>query len=222
MSQTSPFGGLRPFDIDQANANATLDPYVVRDFVLNNLLHSADQTAARVLVNDMAPDDTYIVDNVDQFSTSPINDADFWRPAAIYGPFVLSVRTVDGIPQPYRLRCAVNGATGTGGTDAFFAIEVTEPSYRAGLWLTSSAIAGPYNALTFASTSSTTPAWLTPSHDLLEVTGDVVYRASRVYGSDDVSGGTPVSVQTISVMVRVLVRGTAAPRLYGCHVAEVL
>lgn len=225
MTQSSEWGGRRDFDINQADADATVDPYIMRDFVANNLMHAADQVCARVLVNDIAADDSYIVDNVDQFTTCDPSSA-YWRPCGVFGPFAISTRVDGDQIKAYRMRCGVYGASSSGGTSVTFAIQflpyTSEVSARSSV--DAGGIAHGTNAVLFDATTSTTPAWLTASSS-----ADVVCEINRdawstmVHSTVGIPGSTePVSVETHMVLVRVLATGTVAARLYGVHVAEVL
>lgn len=214
MSSSSPFGGIRSFDLDNAAANATIDPWICRDYIVNNLLHCADQTAARVLVNDMVADDAYIVDNVQQYTTAAYTNVE-WRPLARYGPFAISTRVVDGVIRPYRFRVAIAGASGSGGSAANFAIDVRPiPS-----WTTTGSYLTGVDGMGFAATTSTTPAWLTPNADLMQLSAAVVER--RAYSVLHIVGGSPVTLETAEVVFTVMGYGAGEPRLYGCHIAEV-
>jgi hypothetical protein len=86
---TSPFFGIRAFDAAHITPTGMVDPVLLTDYVSNNLLHCADQTCARVLVNDMSPVSSLTGNSVPQY-TSGGYDSTQWRPIAAYGPFPLS------------------------------------------------------------------------------------------------------------------------------------
>jgi hypothetical protein len=223
MTQSSLFGGRRDFDLVHYSADRPIGPYLARDYVANNVMHAADQTCARVLVNDMAADDTYIVDNVDQFATA-YSDALYWHPVEARGPFNISVKlNADGRPQPYRLRCAINAASGTGAVAVNYAILVVPGFFLAGITESAwdlSGLAGGTNVCIFGATTSTSPAWLTPAaNGYIDVTMDVVSLGER--SVIDVPGSTSyVGLATAEIGIVVLAYGSAAPRVYGLHVAE--
>lgn len=220
MSQTSPFGGRRDFDVLNVAEGATVDPYISRDYVANNLLHAADQVCARVLISDMASDDALIVDNVPQYSTADVSSV-AWLPVEAFGPFPISTRFVDGIPVAYRLRCALYAASASGGSSVTFAVQaLPDPSLVPTWILDTDSVVGPYNVVTFAATTSATPAWLAPDDDVMEVTAASLGSFTAVV--DDVPSGTPTTMECPAVWLRVIAYGDAAPRLYGIHVAEVL
>jgi len=221
MTQSSPFGGRRDFDLVHYTADRPIGPYLARDYVANNVMHAADQTCARVLVNDIAADDTYIVDNVDQYATAYTN-ALYWHVVEARGPFNISVKlNADGRPQPYRLRCAINAASGTGAVAVSYAILVV-PGHSASYNVQASrdVLTGGTNVCVFDATTSTTPAWLTPAaNGYIDVNMDVVSLGER--SVIDVPGSTSyVGLATAEIGIFVLAYGSAAPRVYGLHVAE--
>lgn len=225
MSQSSPFGGRRDFDLAVIGAeDQSVNSVICRDYVSNNVLHAADQTCARTLVNWMAADDAYIVDNVDQFTTGYYR-ADQWLCIGGYGPFDLSVRTnADGVPVPYRVRAAVYAASGAAAA-TYYALEVVPGQYldaniAGGMLVSLAPATDGSNLIYLGTTSSTTAAWLSPSFNgWCDVTMDAVSIETR--SVIDVPGGTShVNLQTCTVGLRLLAYGDAVPRVYGLHVAE--
>lgn len=223
MSQTSPFGGRRDFDLGNAAESATVDPYIARDYVANNLLHAADQACARVLISDMASDDALIVDNFDQFTTADVSSV-AWLPVETFGPFPISTRFVDGVPVAYRLRCAIYASSSSMGQEVTCAIQAVPDGTMAAAWIRDTAsVVGPENVVTFAPTLTTTPAWLAPDDD-----GVMTLNASALGTStvvvDDVPSGVPTTLEYAAVWLRVIAYSpySAGLRIYGIHVAEVL
>jgi hypothetical protein len=222
MSQSSPFGGRRDFDLALAGEDDSVNTVLCRDYISNNILHAADQTCAKVLVNWMAADDAYIVDNVDQFSTGYYR-ADQWLCIAAYGPFDLSTRLVDGVVKPYRIRAAVFAASSTANSTSY-ALEITRGRFLdsdiPGGVLTTLMPGTETNIIFLGSTSSTTPGWLTPSgNGWCDPTLDAVTIEER--SVIDLPGGSVrVSLETSTIGLRLLAYGDAEPRVYGLHVAE--
>lgn len=220
MTQSSPHGGMKTFALEQVDPNADLGPVLCRDFIANNILHAADQSCARVLVNEVAADDSFIVDNVDQYSTGIADDVS-WRPVTAYGPFPVSTRAVDGSYAGYRIRAALFAAASAGAPKSVeYAVQMLRYDPSIERVRVREVISG-INAVVFSATSSTTPGWLTPTtEDVCTVSAEAV--GGRILPQPLVPGvSTPVSVIVGQMLVRVLARGTAEARLYGVHIAEV-
>lgn len=225
MTQSSPFGGRRDFDLALFGEDDSINTVLCRDYVSNNVQHAADQACARVLVNTMAADDTYIVDNVDQFTTGYYRD-DQWLCIGAYGPFDVSCRMyTDGIVVPYRLRAAVNASSGTSLSEVHFAVEVVRGEFfdetiPGGYLLATAPSTDGTNFIRLGSTTSATPAWLTPvGNGWCNVTMDNVSHVSQ--STLDVPGGTVrVSTNMRTIGLRLLAYGDAVPKVWGFHVAE--
>jgi hypothetical protein len=227
MTQSSPFGGRRDFDLALFGEDDSINSVMCRDYVSNNVLHAADQTCARVLVNWMAADDAYIVDNVDQFTTGYYR-SDQWLAIAGYGPFSISVRQdASGVPVPYRIRAAVYAASATAATTTYYALQVIpgeflDANMAGGIDVTLAPVTDGSNLIYLGSTSSATPAWLAPSFSgWCDVTMPAVSIETR--SVLDVPGGTAyVAVHPATIGLRLLAYsdGAVAPRVYGLHVAE--
>lgn len=227
MSQSSPFGGRRDFDLALAlgtSGSAPVSPVLCRDYISNNILHAADQACARVLVNWMAADDAYIVDNVDQFTTGYYRD-DQWLCIAGYGPFDLSVRqNTDGVPVPYRIRACVYAKSSTAAT-THYALQVVRGEFldanlAGGMLVSLAPATDGTNLIYLGSTSSTTAGWLSPvGSGWCDVTMGAVSIETR--SVIDVPGGSShVALQTCTVGLRLLAYGDTVPQVYGLHVAE--
>ncbi len=223
MTQSSPFGGRRDFDLALFGEDDSINTVMVRDYVYNNALHAADQIGARVLVNSMAADDTYIVDNVDQFTTGYLTDDRWWAVGA-FGPFNVSVRLDSaGEPAPYVIRASAYAASASALSTVNYALLLVPGTSLGASVVRSYAIADVVdgvNAIVLGSTSSTTPAWLTPTSGWCRPNMSAVdgYVTNSVI---DVPGSTSYTAsQSMSVGAYLLAYGTAAPRVYGLHVAE--
>lgn len=222
MSVTSSRGGRTAFSAALLSTPNAIDPYVTRDYIANNILHAADQTAARVLINYVSPDDAYISGN-DPQSTSGVILGSKWYPIAAFGPFPLSMRDRSGTLSPYALRVALAGASSDGG-ECFFAVKVGTASDT--YWHALGELVAPRDCMTFASTTSTTPAWLTPDETVIEVSNGLLSHIAGTSGSafatlDEPSGGpTLVPVHAIGIRVFAYSPAEATPLLYGLHVAE--
>ncbi len=217
MSLSSPHGGTRLLASTLAATDETVDPAVVRHFVANNILHAADQTAARVLVNYVVADNSLIVGNAVQYTPGlPLGGR--WYPIAAFGPFATSVETRAGARRPYRIRVALAGASSDGG-ECFFAVVAGQPENT--YYIPTSELTPPYDCVTF-STTSTTPAWLTPSDDLLEIAPGTVDACAVSIPTVTHPGGDPTTVTISGVGFRVMAYSDAeaTPLLYGVHIAE--
>jgi hypothetical protein len=221
MSSSSPHGGTRTLADSLAATDETVDPAVVRHFVANNLLHAADQTAARVLVNYATVNSALIIGNADQF-TPGVADDGRWYPIAAFGPFAMSVETRSGGRRPYRVRVALAGASSDGG-EVFFAVVAGQPENT--YYIPTTELTPPYDCVTF-STTSTTPVWLAPSDSLLEIAPGTVDACTRALPTVTFTGGDPTTVAISGVGFRVMAYSTvidgvgATPQLYGVHIAE--
>lgn len=224
MSVTSSRGGRTAFSAALLSTPNAIDPYITRDYIANNILHAADQTAARVLINYVSPDDTYISGN-DPQSTSGVAAGEKWYPIATFGPFPLSVRDRSGTLSPYALRVALAGAAGGEVAECFFAVKIGTATDT--YWHALGDLVAPRDCMTFASTTSTAPAWLTPDEPVIEVSNGLLSYIAGTSGSafatlDEPSGG-PTLVPVHAIGIRVFARSVSAaatPLLYGLHVAE--
>lgn len=217
MSLSSPHGGTRPISSTLAATDETVDPAVVRHFIANNILHAADQTAARVLVNYVVADNSLIVGNAVQYTPGvPLGGR--WYPIAAFGPFALSVETRAGARRPYRIRVALAGASNDGG-ECFFAVVANHPGVT--YYVPTTELTPPYDCVTF-STTSTTPAWLTPSDSLLEIAPGTADYCAHALPTVTHPGGDPTMVQITRLGFRVLAYSDveSTPLLYGVHIAE--
>lgn len=148
MTARSPRGGRRIFDSTRFDNQSPVGTMVVRDALLNNILHAADEANAKVLVNWTAPKSSLIAGTPQTYVTGDLEAADTWYPIESYGPFGLSV-FADGTPYP--LVVEVLARSSTAGADVSVAVQVSRT---------------PHELSTFReyqrwNTSSATPAWLT-------------------------------------------------------------
>jgi hypothetical protein len=219
---TSPFFGIRAFDAAHITPTGMVDPVLLTDYVSNNLLHCADQTCARVLVNDMSPVSSLTGNSVPQY-TSGGYDSTQWRPIAAYGPFPLSCAISAGTVTTYRIRCAIYAAAATS-TCSFAVHAMTGYGYGYIDFMSSSSLTTGVDCVVFSAAVSVTPAWLsadpTSSNSIMTISPASIYE--RVWEVADVPGSsTPVGLVVPTIVFRVMAKGAGEPRLHGVHIAEV-
>lgn len=218
MTASSPYVGRRLGPASFFDTDSDLDAWAVRDLVCNNTLHAADEGPADVWVNFVAADSGLISGNPRQHVLGDISDVDLWFRLATLGPFQLSAFATD---RPYLLRVRLLGATTSGGSAVSFAVSVGHVGTLADV-----GYATGFNAVEFASTSSSTPAWLspsTPASGLVTLSTDELRSSLVAEATTDDSAGVPVDVQVHEVLVHVWGKTTnlaANAALYGLHVAQ--
>lgn len=216
---TSSRTGFRPFPATLLDERAPLDAYTVRDVVFNNAQHLADE-AGSVWVNEMTVRSAISVKATPNYQSPDTLGTDVWNRLTSYGPFNL---TLFDDRTPYKVRVRLFGAdvVGDAAGGAYFAVTVGD------FFGSAAFVDGSANSILFASTVSTTPAWLSPSvpaSDLIAVEAPYVERGlvERVTLVD--TGGAPTTVTTCEVFVTVWAKTQATSRagLYGLHVQEYL
>lgn len=216
---TSPRTGFRAFPATLLDERAPLDAYTIRDTVLNNAQHLADE-AGSVWVNEMTVRSAISVKATPNYQSPDSLGAGVWNRLVSYGPFNL---TLFDDRSPYQVRVRLYGAdvVGDAAGGAFFAVTIGD------FFGSAAFVDGSANSILFASTVSTTPAWLSPSvpaSDLITVEAAYVERGlvDRVTLVD--TGGVPSTVTTCEVHVTVWAKQLATSRagLYGLHVQEYL
>ena len=190
-------------------AESPLSAYDVRDVVVNNLLHHADQACARVLVNYQSP----LLSGKNDYISGL--DADGrWSVVESFGPFPLSVEQRDGALYAYPLRVALDA--GSDGTSHTYAVQVSVDGYTRPVPSTDITDGG--DSCVFTATTAAS-GWLTPTVDNI-INPQSVLAAARPVATLTEEGGDAVTVLCYMAFVRVMCIGTS-PRLYGVHVAEV-
>lgn len=211
---TSIFEGRVRFDASRSEGTFPLSTTLVRDRVLNNALHFADENA-RALVNWMAPDATLIGANTYR---TPEAVATSYRLVECYGPLPITLHA-DG--SPYRIRAHVFGAS-SGGHGVTFAIVLSPVVLTDGGEATDLASISD-RAVEYAATSSASPSWLAAG------VGAVTFDPpASVVGSDfrdtltDTSGDpTAVEIPVVYAAVFAKTANVAStPLLYGVHISE--
>lgn len=188
-----------------------LSSFDVRDVVFNNLLHHADQSCARVLVNftpALVTGKNVYIEGVDADGR--------WSVVESFGPFPLSVMQRDGALRAYPLRVAIHACGGDGTAHTFAVQTSVEPWTRP---VDVSLVTDGGDTCTFAATTSTASVQLTPDVDDLITPQSVLFAPSAVETLTE-EGGDATTVLCYMAHVRVMAIGTS-PRLYGLHVAEV-
>ncbi len=155
---TSPLGGRLLTDTTLfQGGNDPVDTTLMRDVVLNNLCHFADEFA-QVRVNWSAGVTTYT--NGSGYLTTRTTglDTSSWFHIQTFGPFPIALRQSVGLGgASYRLRVRLAGASSAGHSVTFRAVLT---SYSSG----QSVVNGELDDHIFeASTTSTSVAWLTGS-----------------------------------------------------------
>jgi hypothetical protein len=221
MTATSPRGGRRDFPATFFDGNSDVDSYIVRDALANNALHCADEALACHYINWTAVDGSLLSGNP-QTTLTPRSSiaASRFMPITVEGPFSLPVWSNF---DSYRLRVALRGAA-TGGGTATFALAITPsvPSPSDALADLSEIAELGSNRADF-STSSSTPAWLTPTPGDLITLPENLVRACEVerVTLDDLSGlSTSVAVFQFYVTVWGKISNTSTTAVvHGLHVA---
>lgn len=222
---TSPLGGRLLTDTTLfQGGNDPVDTTLVRDVVLNNLCHYADEFA-QVRVNWSAGLTAYTNGNeyITPRTTGLIVDP--WFFIAAFGPFPISLRQTTGIGgASYRLRVRLAGSSSAGHAVTFRAVLA---SYSAG----QSAVNGALDDHIFeATTSSTTMAWLTGTSQGANAWPTQVVVPSSYVGPwmvpvntlDDL-GGNPVAVNQCLVSLHIFAstaNTSSVPRLGAVYAAE--
>jgi hypothetical protein len=222
---TSPLGGRLLTDTTLfQGGNDPVDTVIVRDVVLNNLCHYADEFA-QVRVNWSAGQTAYtngsgyLTTRTTGLTTSP------WFYIASFGPFPITLRQTTGIGgASYRLRVRLAGSSSAGAAVTFRAVVA---SYSSG----QSSVTGALDDHIFeATTSSTTMGWLTgTSQGVNAWTTQVVLPSSYVgpwmvpVGTLTDLGGDPAAVTQCLVSLHVFANtanATSVPRLGAVYAAE--
>lgn len=191
----------------------------MRQVALNNALHAADEHA-QVRVNWMAP---AVGGGQGYIATRASPTASVYYRIASFGPFPVSLREVG---RTYYLRVRVAGISSAGHSVAFRV--VISPVHEARGW--DSYASAPGDHVYSATTSSTTPGWLTGASlgsealDTMAVVDAV--KAERWTRSTDTLAdvsGAHVGVSQCLVSANVLAstsNASSVPRLYGLYIAE--
>lgn len=213
---TSPIGKLRFFSAAAIGTDTPLDPAFARDAVANNLIHLADQACAKVLVNDMAADDTLITGGGNAPEVLTItNDTDEWRTVAVYGPFDISTYLIDGLRYGYRVRGMILATDLNVSWAAHLCLPDTTSAILGGV----GAIVGPVDACNFDPQSSATPVWL-DALTLIEPSQPLLDASLATVATLDGPSGVATAVYTSSLCIRVVCKGSGTAELYGAHFAE--
>lgn len=222
MTATSPRGGRTRFPPSYQQADDPLDAVLMRDVVLNNALHAADQSA-RVLVNWVVPKGSLIAGNQDPvLAPDSLGAAATWYPIATFGPWPVSC--YEGL-QPYPLRVQLAGAS-TGGATAEFALSFGRPVGAPATYFLDTGDDNVHRLL-FVGTTSSTPAWLAPTSglDLVTVSPEIVASGLTRRSTLDDAGGLAIEVIVPELEISLWARssGTGSgslPKVYGLHIAE--
>lgn len=213
---TSPRVKLRFLPHAAIATDTPLDPAFARDAVANNLIHLADQACAKVLVNDMAVDDTLITGGGNAPEVLTITNAtDEWRTVAVYGPFDISTYLLDGQRYGYRLRAMILATD----LNVSWAAQLCLPDTTAAILGGTGSIVGPNDACNFDPQSSATPVWL-DALTLIEPSQPLLDASVSTVATIDSPSGLATAVYTSALCLRVLCKGSGTAELYGCHLAE--
>ena len=220
MTATSPKGGRILYPSSYQQADDPLDAATLRNAIVNNALHAADQQA-RVLVNWMAPSSSLVSGNPPLHrEPDTLAAADTWYLVDAYGPWPLSVWATGGA---YRLRVALFGQAGSG--TATFGVCVGPRGSARAILDGGTGVAGE-DAIVYSGTTSATPVELTPSggSDIITVSDATLVSGRRARSTTDEPGSArlvDVVLHEIEVTVWVKQSSIGTPaRLYGAHVAE--
>ena len=209
MSYSSPRKRIIKSPSTLLDAGKPLDSFSARDVVFNNLLHHADQSCARALVNFTAANVT-----AKNLYISGLDASGSWGLVEQFGPFPLSAMQRDGVIRAYPLRVALNA--GTDGTSHSYAVQISaEPFSRP---VASGLVADGGDTCTFNATTGAS-GWLTATVDDI-ILPQAPLTSPRSVPTLTEPGGDAVNVLCYMAFVRVLCIGSS-PRLYGMHVAEV-
>lgn len=204
------------------DANAATDAGFVRDFVLNNLAHYADE-AAQVRIAWGATSATFD-DQAVAFQATPDNyDLNYWYPIVSFGPFPVSLRQ-NG--DTYRLRIKMTMGCGASSStcdmravlcpaEEAFAAVAADDDYVYEVTNTST-------STTSTGSSQGTNAWSNMIYAPASLTSGWTRNVSTL---TDISGNA-VSVEQCLVSLTIFGRTTASvgdpvsPILYGLYAAE--
>ena len=216
MTARSPKGGRRPFDPTRFDGYSPVGANACRDTLINNIVHSADEANAKVLVNWNAPDPALITGTPQTYVTGDLEAAATWYHIGSYGPYGLNA-FADG--TPYTLVCELEAASSVAATAVRVAIQVGAYSVSP----TSEIYGSGTNSLRW-DTSSATRAWLTSTAATnLIVPSRASFVPPGVWETTDDAGGEPREVLQCNVWINVFgysAGGVAEPRIYGMHVRE--
>lgn len=212
---SSPRGGRVRSPSGWLAADQPVDALTARHVIFGNANHHAD-SVAKVHANWVSPIQASL-NSQPRVDVRPIGSsiaADTWMRLVILGPFNLSLMPDHA---SYKLRMRVLGAS-TGGHLCEFAIALGRPSEIADLeagFGRSSVLCG--------STTSATPAWLTPSPEAIELAAETVddFVAERRALLDTGAGATSVLCAEVSATIYGRTANVLSlPALYGIHIAE--
>lgn len=212
---TSIYKGL----IHKPAESNSIGPSFTRDYVLNNLLHSADEISQPRIAMNVA-DSGYLEE-----PTCILYPLTF-RKMFSAGTFRLPLRQNGA---GYKLRVRLAGATSTSTEIVYFRIVVGPPALLATLANETDGT----DARWTAATTSTSPAWLNGTTDgpaanstILSISAAQISDWSLYAGKMDttiLADGTPVSVPGCEVEIAIFGRtntNTRTPRLYASYAAE--
>ena len=221
MTATSPRAKRRLFPAAGIAGQEPLDPMYALDAIANNLLHMADEAHAKVLVCDIAADDSLITGggNAPEFLEVTTGGNDEWITVAVYGPFDLSTYLVGGARTPYKIRPMIYAPSAS----VTFAIQLCLPDETGSLTAAAVDLGTGVDAVEFTSTGSESPQWLALSAgDTITPSQSLVDAAMTRFATLDGPAGSATSVVVSGVCARVLAKGTTTASLHGVVLAEYL
>lgn len=220
MTYSSPLKGRVQIPTTRFAASYPVDPLGAAYELGNNLLHQADQSCARVLASWMAPD------------AALVGKAAYVAGTAYDGAYVTMAQTgavplstyigADGVRRAYRLRCSLAGSAATGTGSTAFGILLAPPDAR--YWIDPASLTSGLDWCPFSATSSTTPAYLTPTpaDGVIEVSASLLSQCLTSWSTMtyETSGERSAS-QIYAVGIRIVALGDVGPLLYGYQIEEV-
>ena len=215
MTARGPRGGRRDFPVTAFDGDSSLDMYLVRDALVNNALHCADEGGAPVHASWMAPKSSFFGGLTQSIAAAALSDGSIYWPITTLGPWSIPVFS-DG--RPYVLRVELYAASASGSACDF--------AVRVGQLADIGAAYGGSGGDGFAITgvTSTSPIKIT-STNLITISPEIARASRATLATLDDTGGTPVSVTSYNLYARVWGRGSAGKaqddaRLYGWHFAS--
>lgn len=218
MSYTSPRGGRRFFTAAALNNSQPVEPMVVRDGLMNNLMHLGDQAHSKVWVNDQPSNNSIKTGNAPITADVPSAGTGEWWTVQVYGPFDLSVIAYKGERIPYRVRTWIMASAVNWQWAAKLCLPDETSSPDAGIL----AFTPPDDGMTYVSAAG--PTWLTPNvtGGLITPSRGLIDRARLAFRTLDGIGGGEAYVYTTSVCVKVMAKGPGTDTLYGAFISEYL
>ena len=221
---TSSQGYTVPFPLTAIDEGSPVATWIARDGIIETVNHLADEQA-QPRVNWVAADSTLLAGSQDQYLTpATLSATNALSRICEFGPFPLSIKANGA--TPYKLRIQIAASSSAGHAITFAA--TVGPNFTQS---TANAATGLDTYLKYwDATSSTSPAWLTPTNGSHLMTGltAAVSGSPRYYSTqnDSLAPYTHrATVQQSEVFVGIWCKTATVGsigRLYGVHIAEVV